>query len=331
MNRSSVGKSIMNITEEIKRVLEIEIEAIESVKQNITSQFEQAVELMQECKGQVLVTGIGKSGIIGSKIAATLRSTGTAATFVHAAEALHGDIGVVQPQDVVLAIGKSGETTELNMMLRTLKKNGNRIISMTAEPKSVMAQLSDVVLELSIPREACPLNLAPTASTTAMLAVGDALAVTLMKLKNVSEQDFAKHHPGGQLGRRLLMTVADVMRTGEANPVINIDRPIKEMLVEMTRFGVGAVSVVDAKQELLGLITDYDIRKAFESEEGLLNLRISDIMNRNPATILDDERAIVALEMMRQRKKPTAVLPVLNHDKKVVGLIHLHDLISAGL
>ncbi len=321
----------MNILEEIRRVLDIEMEAIDSVKRNITSQFQQAVELVRECKSQVLVTGIGKSGIIGSKIAATLRSTGTPATFIHAAEALHGDIGIVQAGDVVLAIGKSGETTELNTLLRTLKKNGNRIISITVEPNSSMTELSDIVLQLPIPREACPLNLAPTASTTAMLAVGDALAVTLMKLKNISEDDFARHHPGGQLGRRLLLTVGDVMRKGSANPVIHEDRPIKEMLIEMTRFGVGAVSVIDANDELLGLVTDYDIRRALESEHGLLSMRISEIMNRTPATILEDERAVVALETMRRRKKPTAVLPVLNRNKKVVGLIHLHDLISAGL
>jgi arabinose-5-phosphate isomerase len=322
----------VNIREEIKRVLEIEIEAIESVKQNLTRQFEQAVELIQHCKGQVVVTGIGKSGIIGSKIAATLRSTGTPATFVHAGEALHGDIGAVQSQDVVLAIGKSGETVELNTVLRILKKNGNRIISITAEPRSSMVDLSELVLELPIPREACPLNLAPTASTTAMLAVGDALAVTLMKLKNVSEQDFAKHHPGGQLGRRLLMTVADVMRSGVANPLIQADRSIKEMLVTMTRYGVGAVCIVDADNRLLGLVTDFDVRRALESQEPFLAMRITDIMNPKPCTIFDDERAVAALEMMRLRQKPTAVLPVLNRDhNRVVGIIHVHDLISAGL
>jgi arabinose-5-phosphate isomerase len=322
----------LNIRDEIVRVLEIEIEAIESVKHNLTPQFEQAVELIQDCKGQVVVTGIGKSGIIGSKIAATLRSTGTPATFVHAGEALHGDIGVVQSQDVVLAIGKSGETVELNTVLRTLKKNGNRIISITAEPRSSMVDLSDLVLELPIPREACPLNLAPTASTTAMLAVGDALAVTLMKLKNVSEQDFARHHPGGQLGRRLLMTVSDVMRRDEANPMIQADRSIKEMLVAMTRFGVGAVCVVDADCRLLGLVTDFDVRRALESQESFLAMRITDIMNPKPCTIFDDEMAVAALELMRLRRKPTAVLPVLNRDHNlVVGIIHLHDLISAGL
>src|SRR5437899_2113915 len=210
----------LELLEEIAKVIDIEIEALQSVRQHLGPEFEQAARTLAACTGQIIITGVGKSGIIASKIAATLRSTGTPAIFLHAGEALHGDIGIVGPNDVVLAVGKSGETSELNSLLRFLKKAGVKIISLTSNGTSSMANLSDIVLNLRVPREACPLNLTPTASTTAALAVGDAIAVALMKMKNISELDFARSHPGGQLGRRLLLTVDDVMRKNEQNPVI---------------------------------------------------------------------------------------------------------------
>src|SRR6185503_15371443 len=228
----------MNIVDEIARVLDIEIEALRSVRDNISPAFVRAVEIIRDCHGQVLVSGVGKSGIIGNKIAATLRSTGTPATFLHPGEALHGDIGSVREEDVLLAIGKSGESTELNALLRIIRKIGIQVIAITSNADSSLAALSDVVLDLQIPREACPLNLAPTASTTAALAVGDAIAVALMRIKNVSAEDFAKHHPGGQLGKRLLLTVEDVMRHNGDRPVISIQANIKEMLVAITAFHV---------------------------------------------------------------------------------------------
>ena len=194
-----------------------------------------------------------------------------------------------------------------------------------------MAALSDLVLDLRIPREACPLNLAPTASTTAALAVGDALAVALMKLNETSREDFARRHPGGQLGARLLLTVADVMRKGEENPVVRVDQSVKEMLVRITGFRVGAVSVIDEEGRLLGLVTDYDIRRALESEHSFFSKLITEIMNSNPETVFEDEKAIAALEAMRRRQKPTAVLPVINRDRIAVGMLHLHDLLAAGL
>jgi arabinose-5-phosphate isomerase len=321
----------LEILQEIANVLDIEIEALQSVRQQLGREFEEAVQVFAECTGQIIVTGVGKSGIVANKIAATLRSTGTPAIFLHAGEALHGDVGIVTAKDVVLAVGKSGETGELNSLLRFLKKNGTRIISLTSNGSSSMAKLSDIVLNLPVPREACPLNLAPTASTTAAIAVGDAIAVTLMKIKNVSEADFARHHPGGQLGRRLLLTVEDVMRKGDENPIILIDRPVKEMLVKITTFRVGAISVVDRKGGLLGLVTDYDIRKALESDRALTSLTIREMMNPAPAVIFHDERALDAFETMKRRDKPTAVLPVVDRHRRVVGMVHLHDLISAGL
>jgi len=330
---SSAGKAAAKSTilQEITNVLDIEIEALQSVRQQVGPEFEEAVRALADCSGQVIVTGVGKSGIIASKIAATLTSTGTRAIFVHAGEALHGNIGIVGPNDVVLAVGKSGETSELNSVLRFLKKNKTPIISITSNEASSMAKLSDIVLNLRVPREACPLNLAPTASTTAALAVGDAIAVALMKIKNISAADFARHHPEGQLGRRLLLTVDDVMRKGPENPIISIDRPVQEMLVKITAFRVGAISVVGPKRELLGLVTDYDIRKALESNQDIRAMTIQEMMNRAPAVMFSDDRAVDALERMTRRNKPTAVLPVINREKEVVGMIHLHDLISAGL
>jgi arabinose-5-phosphate isomerase len=279
----------------------------------------------------VLVSGIGKSGLIGTKIAATLRSTGTPATFLHPGEALHGDIGTVREDDVLLAIGKSGETTELNALLRVVRKIGIPVIAITSNAGSSMAALSDVVIDLQIPREACPLNLAPTASTTAALAVGDAIAIALMKLKNISAEDFARHHPGGQLGKRLLLTVEDVMRGGDQKPVIRIDASVRDMLIAITRFHVGAVCVTDADEKLLGLVTDYDIRKTLETGQDLFVMKISEIMNASPEVVYSTDRAVDALEMMRSRNKPTAVMPVLSPDRRILGMVHLHDLVAAGI
>jgi arabinose-5-phosphate isomerase len=321
----------VDILGEIRRVLDLEIEGLQSVRGNLTANFVRAVEVIASSKAHVYVTGLGKSGIIATKIAATLRSTGTPATFLHPSEALHGDVGLVAKDDVILSVGKSGETSELVSLLRVLKKSGTTIISITSNSESSMAALSDIVLDLKIDREACPLNLAPTTSTTAALAVGDAIAVTLMKIKGLSEQDFARLHPGGQLGRRLLLTVEDVMRKGPDNPIIPVHQSIKEMLARITSFRVGAITVVNDRNELVGLVTDYDIRKALESAQDIFSLRITDIMNSRPAVILASEKAIRALEIMRDRSKPTAVLPVVDEGRKAVGMLHLHDLISAGL
>lgn len=321
----------LNILEEIRAVLDIEIEGLQTVRSGLSDAYVRAVECIASCEGQLFVAGIGKSGIIARKIAATFRSTGTPATFLHAGEALHGDIGIIRQKDCILAIGKSGETPELNALLRILKKIGVRIIALTSNADSSMARLSDIILDLTVPREACPLNLAPTTSTTATLAVGDALAVTLMKLNNVSADDFARHHPGGQIGKRLLLTVEDVMRKGAENPIIQATRTVKEMLVQITAFRVGAISVTDEGGRLIGLVTDYDVRKALESERSIFEMSIADLMNPNPAVILNEVKAVEALEFMRSRSKPTAVVPVIDSQQKVVGMVHLHDLIAAGL
>ena len=319
------------ILKEMKNVFEIEIEALQAVMKDMTPEFARAVQTIAACRGRVILTGIGKSGIIANKIAATLTSTGTPAVYVHAGEALHGDIGIVSPVDVIVAIGKSGESGELNILLPLVRKIGARIIAITASVQSRMAKSADIVLELKIPREACPLNLAPTSSTTASLVLGDAIAVALMKLKKVSTADYARRHPGGQLGRRLLLQVGDVMRTGARNPVIRLNDTVRHMLALITEGQAGAISVIGKNDVLAGLVSDYDVRKALERGEAIFNLKIVDIMNPNPMFVYQDQMATDALDLMRSRKKPSAVLPVLSRTNKVVGMIHIMDLVSAGI
>src|SRR4030095_7931747 len=320
------------ILREMKRVFEIEIEALQAVMESMSADFGRPVHLIAHCEGRIVVTGIGKSGIIANKIAATLTSTGTPAAYMHAGEALHGDIGMVSSGDVIIAIGKSGESDELLALLPVLRKiDGVRIIAITASSQSRMAKLADIVLELSIPREACPLNLAPTSSTTASLVLGDAIAITLMKLKKVSKAAFARRHPGGQLGRRLLLEVGDVMRTGERNPVVRLNDTVRHMLVLITEGQAGAISVVGKGNALAGLVSDYDVRKALERGDGIFDLKIRDIMNPDPMFVYQDQMATEALELMRSRKKATAVLPVLSRSRKVVGMVHIMDLVSAGI
>jgi len=319
------------ILKEIKNVFEIEIEALQSVMKSISSDCGRAVQTIAACRGRVIVTGIGKSGIIASKIAATLTSTGTPATYMHATEALHGDIGILSRADILVAIGKSGESNELNALLPVVRKIGAKIIAITASPESRMAKSADIVLELKIPREACPLNLAPTSSTTASLVLGDAIAVSLMKLKDVSTNDYARNHPGGQLGRRLLLQVKDVMRSGARNPIVKINDTVRHMLLLITAGQTGAISVVGKKQSLVGLVSDYDVRRVLERGEAIFDLKIRDIMNPNPTFIYQDQLATEALELMRARKKPITVLPVLSRAERVVGMVHLTDLVSAGI
>jgi arabinose-5-phosphate isomerase len=319
------------ILRDMKMVFDIEIEALRSVMKNMSPEFERAVRVIAACRGRIILTGIGKSGIVANKIAATLTSTGTPAVYIQAAEALHGDLGIVSAIDVVVAVGKSGESAELNALLPVVKKVGATIIALTGSAGSRMARFADIVLELKIPREACPLNLAPTSSTTASLVLGDAIAVALMKLKNVSTADFARHHPGGQLGKRLLLQVEDVMRTGDRNPVVKVHDSVKRMLVLITQGQAGAISVIDSRGALAGLVSDYDVRKALENTEAIFNLSIRDIMNPKPLFVYGDQMATEALDIMRSRKKPTAVLPVLARNRKVVGMLHIMDLVSAGL
>ena len=315
----------------IRRVIGLEAAALRELHAAVDGAYVDAVELMARCRGKIIVTGIGKSGLIAQKIAATLSSTGTPALYLHPAEGMHGDLGSVEKRDLIVAIGKSGESHELNALLPSLKRIGSRIIAITANPRSTLGKSAAVVLNTPIRAEACPLNLAPTTSTTVALAVGDALAVALMERKRFRQEHFALLHPGGQLGRRLTLRVGDVMRTDAENPLVKVTATTARMLAEMTRKHAGAVSIVDAKGRLVGLVTDYDVRRVLEDGRRLIDLSISDIMNKRPSTIREDRLAVEAVKIMSDRTTPFNVLPVVDARGRAVGLIQVHDLRACGL
>jgi arabinose-5-phosphate isomerase len=323
---------VTNLLDEIVRVFEIEIDALTRVRKSVGPAYAEAVRVIYECRGKVIVTGVGKSGLIGQKIAATMASTGTPAIFLHPADGMHGGLGVVQQGDVVVAIGKSGESHELITILPPLRAMGVRVIAITGSAESTLARSADVVLVADAGMEACPMNLAPTSSTTVALVVGDALAVALMKLRDFRPEHFALYHPGGQLGKRLLLTVGDIMRSGADSPMILVYASTRAMLLEMTSKRMGATCVIDDHGNLLGLVTDYDVRHVLERGLDLFSMAIVDVMNPRPSFIFSDEKATVAVEQMENREKPFLLLPVLGREtRKVVGMIHLHDIFARGL
>ena len=310
-----------------RQVIDIEKEALNLSHKSLDEQFIKAVDVIANCKGRVVVLGIGKSGIIGRKISATLASTGTPSFFVHPVEALHGDLGMITPGDVILAISFSGQTEEINKSLPSLERRKLTIISMTGHPHSKLALMSDIHLTVHIAREACPYNLAPTASTTATLAVGDALAICLMKIKHFEKRDFAQFHPGGSLGKLLTQQVKDVMRTGKNNPTVGQTATVKDALFVMTQTGAaGACSVVDKKGKLLGYFTDGDLRRILQTGANVINKKITEVMTKNPYHILDTVPAIDAAKMIHQTRVDN--LPVLDKTGKVVGIIDEKDLIE---
>jgi arabinose-5-phosphate isomerase len=310
--------------ESARRVLRIEAEAIAGLAARLDERFERAVEMLDACKGRIVVTGMGKSGLIGRKIAATFASTGAPALFLHPAEALHGDLGMVAPEDAVVAISYSGETEEIAGLLETLKRVGVKLIALTAAAKSTLAEASDVVLDISVKEEACSLNLAPTASTTAALAMGDALAMALLERRGFSEEDFAALHPGGRLGKKL-RRVESLMHAGEDVPRVHLQDRVPEIIYEMSRKGLGMAAVVDEKGALLGIITDGDLRRLMQQrKKDALDLNAAECMTKNPATIRRGELASVALRMMQERRI-TSVL-VVDEAGKLEGAVHLHDL-----
>jgi len=321
----------MDVLSEIRRVIELEARTVARLQETVGPAYEEAVRLLYTCPGKAILTGIGKSGIIAQKIASTMVSTGMPALFLHPTEGMHGDIGIARKDDVIIAIGRSGESEELVALLPSIRKIGARLISITGKADSTMARHSDIVLITPVDEEACPLNMAPTCSTTAALVVGDALAMALMKLRNIQLEDFAQYHPGGQIGKRLLLTVRDLMRTGMRNPVVHIDASMKDLFSEITAKHLGAVSVVDDAGALVGLVTDYDIRRAVGEGRNIFSMTIPQIMNPAPIAIGADAKAIQALQIMEEREKPLAVLPVIEGDRMVCGMIHLHDLVDKGL
>ena len=312
-----------------RTTLQIESDAIVALHARLATDDSvgRAVALLLQCKGRVVVSGIGKSGHIARKIAATLSSTGTPALFVHPAEAAHGDLGMVTSDDAFIAISYSGESSELMAIMPVVKRMGGVLISMTGKPNSSLAQLADVHLDISVEKEACPLNLAPTASTTVTLALGDAIAVALLDLRGFKEEDFARSHPGGALGRRLLTHVHDVMRSGEQVPKVPVDASLLQALEEMTRKGMGMTAVVDADDRPVGVFTDGDLRRMFERVQDFTQVAIRDVMHAQPRSIAPERLAVDAVAVMEQYRINQML--VVDADGKLVGALHIHDLTQA--
>ena len=312
-----------------REALRIEARAVAALEGRLGADFERACRMLLACTGRVVVSGMGKSGHVGGKIAATLASTGTPAFFLHPAEASHGDLGMVTRGDVVLAISYSGETAELLTILPLFKRMGAGLLALTGNPASTLAREADVHLDISVPAEACPLNLAPTASTTATLAMGDALAVALLKHRGFTEADFARSHPGGALGRRLLLHVSDVMRRGSDLPIVHPETPLTEGLLEMSRKRLGLTAVVDAHGRVVGIFTDGDLRRALDRNLDVRATSMADVMTRSPRAIGADELAAEAVLMME--KHSVNGLLVLDGDGRLVGALNVHDLLRAGV
>jgi arabinose-5-phosphate isomerase len=311
-----------------KEVLSIEAEGILAVRENLGNEFEQAVDIIMACPSRLVVTGIGKSGLVGQKISATLNSTGTPSVFLHPVEAVHGDLGMIAPTDVVLAISYSGETSELNRLLSSLKERNIPIIALCRDNQSNLGQHAVVTLNVAVPREACPLGLAPTASTTATLAMGDALAVALLNRKQFRAEDFRRNHPGGSLGERLKVAVREVMLTAGKVPVINSDATLTAAVIELNAKNLGAVFIKDGMGMLLGIITDGDIRRMLSSGKNLQDISLQEGMKRNPVAISSSLMAADALSIMQQLE--ITVLAVVDDQGRLEGILHLHDLLGKG-
>lgn len=321
-----------SMLEHAQEVLRMEAEAILELIPRVDASFINAVQLILNCKGRTVITGMGKSGLIGRKMAATLASTGTPSFFVHPAEGIHGDLGMITANDVVIALSNSGETGEVLNILPSLRRIGASLIAMVGNPNSTLAKNADVTLNVGVSQEACPLGLAPTSSTTAALAYGDALAIALLKKHNFTANQFAIFHPGGSLGRKLLLTVGKVMHGGEENPVVTGNTSVQEALFVITDKGLGAVSVVDDNGVLQGLLTDGDIRRGLRKGVDFLARPVTELMTRTPKTITEEKLAAHALHIMESNNpKPITVLPVVDENRHVIGLLHMTDLVRQGV
>ena len=314
--------------EEAREVLAIEEQGLAAVRERIGEEFDQAVDTILSCPSRLVITGIGKSGIIGQKISATMNSTGTPSFFLHPVEAMHGDLGMVTPSDVVIAISYSGETAELNGLLISLKKRGTRIIAMTGGQESTLARASDIVLDIKVPMEACPLGLAPTASTTATLAMGDALAVVLLRRKQFQAADFRENHPGGSLGDRLKVNVSEVMLKGDAIPSVAKGTTVAEAVTVLNKENLGAVLIVDDSHKVSGIITDGDVRRAVAEGNDQKTVKVDELMTASPVTIRDTMQAVDALSIMQ--KHEITILPIVGAEAELIGILHLHDLLGKG-
>ncbi len=319
---------------DVQSLLRLESDAIAQTAGRLSqTEVERAIDLLAGCKGKVVILGVGKSGIIAQKIAATMTSSGTAALYLHPSDALHGGLGIVQPDDVVIVLSNSGETDELVVLLPYLNNRQAGIIAIVGNLESTLARRADAVLDASVDQEACPLNLAPTTSTTVALAIGDALAMTLMKVKGLTPDEFAGNHPGGRLGKRLTLRVGDLMHSGPANPTITVGSSWMDVVRAISKGGLGAVCVVDDAGRLAGIITDGDLRRAIEQtdHESLATLSCDDFMTRKPTVVTPEVLAFDALRLMEDRPRQISVLPVVGADEKCVGLIRVHDVVRGGL
>lgn len=312
-----------------KEVIAIEAQAIKDLARKLDQNFIKAVDLIIKCSGRVVVAGMGKTGIVGRKIAATLSSTGTPSIWMHSAEAVHGDLGQVTRDDVVIVISSSGETDETTSLLPLVKKIGSKTIAMTGNLKSSLAKYSDVALDVGVKKEGCPLGLAPMASTTATLVMGDALAACLIVRRGFKKEDFAFYHPGGSLGRRLLLKVEDIMRKGNSYPCMTADKSVKDVLLSITNKRCGSACVIDKKGKLVGIFTDGDLRRHLEGDVDILNKKVKNVMTKNPERIQKDKLAVDAFSLLQERKIDE--LPVVDQKGKSVGLLDIQDLLKARL
>lgn len=321
----------MNIPKNIRKiatdVLLNESKAIENLTRFIDDDFEACVREILSSRGRVVITGIGKSAIIANKIVATMNSTGTPALFMHAADAIHGDLGMIQNDDIVICISKSGNTPEIKVLVPLLKRRGSKLVALVSNTKSYLAEQADYVLNATIGEEACPNNLAPTTSTTAHLAMGDALAVCLLELRNFTSEDFARYHPGGALGKQLYLKVEDVISKNQI-PKVSSDALLKDVILEISSKRLGATAVIDANETLIGIVTDGDLRRMLQKESNIGAIKAKDIMTKSPKTIAKDEFAVKALQMMQENNITQLVV---SDGEKVAGFIHLHDLLKEGI
>ena len=321
----------MDSVEEAKRVLRVEAQSLLDLAERIDENFSRAVELLYQCAGKVVLMGMGKSGLVGRKIASTFASTGTPSFFLHPAEGLNGDFGMLAKEDLIIAISNSGETRELLEVLPLIKRYGNRLITLTGNPNSTLSKAGDVNLDIRVKEEACPLGLAPTSSTTATLALGDALAVALMGKKDFKEEDFAMLHPGGALGKRLLLKVEDLMHVGKAFPMVSEKTLMKDAIFEITSKRLGVTAVCNTEGHLMGVITDGDLRRALEKFSDLFNREASEVMTKNPKWIEKDDLAAKAVQRMEEYSITSLFVFKKGGEKVPVGIIHLHDLLKAGV
>lgn len=310
-----------------KNTIITEADAVKKLASYLDKDFEDVINLIHKSKGRLIITGIGKSANIGSKIVATLNSTGTPAIFMHAADAIHGDLGIILKDDIVVCISKSGNTPEIKALVPLIKNSNNTLIAMVSNVDSYLAQHSDYILKATVDKEACPNNLAPTSSTTAQLVLGDALAVCLLNLKGFTQKDFAKYHPGGSLGKKLYTKVSDIIKTSN-KPMVNPDDNIKTVIIEISEKRLGATAVVNNRLELIGIITDGDIRRMLEKDFNLNEISAKDIMSKNPKNISLNEMAIVAFNIMEDNK--ITQLPIVENNE-FIGIIHLHDILNEGI